>query len=136
MPRFSIVIAAYRVQGYLQACLDSVLTQSFRDLEVVAVDDCSPDHCGAIIDSCAARDSRVVPVHQHANSGPGQARNAGVEHATGDYLLFLDGDDTLAPGTLEGLAERLALNEDPDPPHFHHLRPHWAGGPAPSRVGQ
>ncbi|WP_421110899.1 bifunctional glycosyltransferase/CDP-glycerol:glycerophosphate glycerophosphotransferase [Streptomyces sp. NEAU-S77] len=136
MPRFSIVIAAYRVQGYLQSCLDSVLTQSFRDLEVVAVDDCSPDHCGAIIDACAARDSRVVPVHQPVNSGPGQARNAGVDHATGDYLLFLDGDDTLAPGTLEGLAERLALNEDPDILYFNHVRTYWSGRSAPSVFGE
>src|ERR1044072_5999330 len=126
MPRFSIVIAAYRVRGYRQACLDSVLTQSFRDVEVVAVDDRSPDHCGAIIDSRAARDSRVVAVHQPVNSGPGQARNPGVERATGDYLLFLDGDDTLAPGTLEGLAERLALNEDPDILYFNHVRTYWS----------
>ncbi|WP_431044107.1 bifunctional glycosyltransferase/CDP-glycerol:glycerophosphate glycerophosphotransferase [Streptomyces sp. P1-3] len=125
MPRFSIVIAAYRVQGYLRACLDSALTQSFHDIEVVAVDDRSPDHCGAIIDEYAARDPRVVPVHLPVNSGPGRARNAGVEQATGDYLLFLDGDDTLAPGTLRGLADRLVLNEDPDILYFNHVRTYW-----------
>ncbi|WKX70664.1 bifunctional glycosyltransferase/CDP-glycerol:glycerophosphate glycerophosphotransferase [Streptomyces sp. XD-27] len=127
MPRFSIVIAAYRVQGYLRACLDSALNQSFRDIEVVAVDDCSPDFCGAIIDEYAARDSRVVTVHQPVNSGPGHARNAGVERATGDYLLFLDGDDTLAPGTLQGLANRLQLTEDPDILYFDHVRTYWTG---------
>ncbi|MBH5336686.1 CDP-glycerol glycerophosphotransferase family protein [Streptomyces pactum] len=127
MPRFSIVIAAYRVQGYLRACLDSVLTQSFRDVEVVAVDDCSPDFCGAIIDEYAARDGRVIAVHQPVNSGPGRARNAGAEQATGDYLLFLDGDDTLAPGTLQGLADRLAVNDDPDILYFDHVRTYWNG---------
>ncbi|MBL1099530.1 bifunctional glycosyltransferase/CDP-glycerol:glycerophosphate glycerophosphotransferase [Streptomyces coffeae] len=136
MPRFSIVIAAYRVQGYLSACLDSVLTQPFRDIEVVAVDDRSPDHCGAIIDAYAARDSRVVPVHQEVNAGPGPARNAGVDRATGDYLLFLDGDDTLAPGTLQGLADRLALNEDPDILYFNHVRTYWSERREPSLFGE
>ncbi|MET7901232.1 CDP-glycerol glycerophosphotransferase family protein [Streptomyces sp. NPDC005355] len=135
MPRFSIVVAAYRVQGYLSACLDSVLTQSFRDVEVVAVDDCSPDHCGAIIDAHAARDSRVVPVHQQVNSGPGHARNAGVDRAIGDYVLFLDGDDTLAPGTLQGLADRLALTEDPDILYFNHVRTYWSERREPSLFG-
>ncbi|MEU2210000.1 CDP-glycerol glycerophosphotransferase family protein [Streptomyces hygroscopicus] len=136
MPRFTIVIAAYRVQGYLSACMDSVLTQSFDDIEVVAVDDRSPDHCGAIIDAYAARDSRVVPVHQPVNSGPGQARNAGAERAGGDYLLFLDGDDTLAPGTLKGLADRLALSGDPDILYFNHVRTYWSERRAPSVFGE
>ncbi|MFH8369361.1 CDP-glycerol glycerophosphotransferase family protein [Streptomyces sp. NPDC018031] len=135
MPRFSVVIAAYRVQGYLRACLDSALTQSFHDIEVVAVDDCSPDHCGAIIDEYAARDPRVVPVHQPVNSGPGRARNAGVAHATGDYLLFLDGDDTLAPGALRGLADRLDLNHDPDILYFDHVRTYWWERAEPSVFG-
>ncbi|MET8012344.1 CDP-glycerol glycerophosphotransferase family protein [Streptomyces sp. NPDC005271] len=136
MPRFSIVIAAYRVQGYLSACLDSALNQSFRDIEVVAVDDRSPDHCGAIIDTYAARDSRVVPVHQPVNSGPGPARNAGVARATGDYLLFLDGDDTLAPGTLQGLADRLARGGDPDILYFNHVRTYWSERREPSLFGE
>ncbi|MER7793857.1 CDP-glycerol glycerophosphotransferase family protein [Streptomyces sp. NPDC097640] len=135
MPRFSIVIAAYRVQGYLSSCLDSVLTQSFGDIEVVAVDDCSPDHCGTIVEEYAARDSRVVPVHQPVNSGPGHARNAGVARATGDYLLFLDGDDTLAPGTLQGLADRLDLVQDPDILYFNHVRTYWWDRTEPSLFG-
>ncbi|KUJ65192.1 glycosyl transferase [Streptomyces albus subsp. albus] len=136
MPRFSIVIAAYRVQGYLRDCLDSVLSQPFPDVEVVAVDDCSPDFCGAIIDEYAATDSRVVAVHQPFNSGPGHARNAGVKHATGDYLLFLDGDDTLAPDTLRGLADRLAHTRDPDILYFDHVRTYWNGRRQPSLFGE
>ncbi|TVL89112.1 bifunctional glycosyltransferase/CDP-glycerol:glycerophosphate glycerophosphotransferase [Streptomyces sp. SAJ15] len=135
MPRFSIIVAAYRVQGFLRACLDSVLTQSFRDIEVVAVDDRSPDHCGAIIDEYAARDERVVPTHLEVNQGPGRARNAGVARATGDYLLFLDGDDTLAPGTLRGLADRLALTADPDILYFDHVRTYWWERREPSLFG-
>ncbi|KPC91363.1 hypothetical protein ADL27_30730, partial [Streptomyces sp. NRRL F-6602] len=63
MPRFSVIVPAHRVEAYLGACLDSVLGQSFGDLEVIAVDDRSPDGCGELIDAYAARDPRVVPVH-------------------------------------------------------------------------
>ncbi len=70
VPRFSVIVPAYKVQAYLHDCLDSVLTQSFRDLELIAVDDCSPDACGAIADEFAARDPRVRPVHLPENSGP------------------------------------------------------------------
>lgn len=97
MPRFSVIVSAYKVQAYLHDCLESVLTQSYPDLELIAVDDRSPDACGAIIDEFAARDPRVRPVHLPENQGLGGARNAGMREAHGDYLLFLDGDDTLTP---------------------------------------
>lgn len=97
MPRFSVIVPAYRVQAYLHACLDSVLNQSFKDYEIIVVDDCSPDACGPIADEYAARDPRVSAVHLPHNSGLGPARNAGVARAAGDYLLFLDGDDTFTP---------------------------------------
>ncbi|MEC4020467.1 bifunctional glycosyltransferase/CDP-glycerol:glycerophosphate glycerophosphotransferase [Streptomyces sp. H27-D2] len=128
MPRFSVIVPVHRVQGYLRECLDSVLGQSFADVEVVAVNDCSPDACGKIIDEYAARDSRVVAVHHTVNSGPGVARNTGVERASGDYLFFLDGDDTLAAGALQGLAERLASDRDPDILYFDHVRTYWWNG--------
>lgn len=71
MPRFSVIVPAYKVQAYLHACLASVLEQSFPDLELIAVDDCSPDACGSIIDEFAARDPRVRPVHLDEHVGPG-----------------------------------------------------------------
>ncbi|MCZ9337789.1 glycosyltransferase, partial [Streptomyces sp. TRM76130] len=108
MPRFSVIIPCFKVQGFLRECLDSVLGQSYRDLEVIAVDDRSPDGCGAILDAYAARDDRVRVLHLPEKVGLGRARNAGLPHATGDYLLFLDGDDTLTPGALRALADRLA----------------------------
>ncbi|WP_424855388.1 bifunctional glycosyltransferase/CDP-glycerol:glycerophosphate glycerophosphotransferase [Streptomyces sp. SAI-170] len=114
MPRFSVIVPAYKVQAYLHACLESVLSQSYGDLELVVVDDCSPDACGAILDEVAARDPRVRPVRLRENAGPGPARNAGMEAATGDYLLFLDGDDTLAPGALQAIADRLKETGEPD----------------------
>lgn len=97
MPRFSVIVPVYKVQGYLRECLDSILTQSCTDIEVIAVDDCSPDNCGNIIDEYAARDARVTAVHLPRNVGLGRARNAGVGHATGEYLLFLDSDDSYTP---------------------------------------
>ena len=103
VPRFSVIVPVYKVQGYLRECLDSILTQSCTDIEVIAVDDCSPDNCGAIIDEYAARDSRVTAVHLPQNVGLGRARNAGVGHATGDYLLFLDSDDSYTPGALRAI---------------------------------
>ncbi|MEV0322611.1 bifunctional glycosyltransferase family 2 protein/CDP-glycerol:glycerophosphate glycerophosphotransferase [Streptomyces sp. NPDC050658] len=127
MPRFSIIIPVYKVQGFLRECLDSVLTQSFTDFEVIAVDDCSPDHCGAIIDEYAARDARIRAVHLPANVGLGRARNVGVRHATGDYLLFLDSDDSYTQGALAAIDKRLNVTEDPDVLVFDHVRTYWWG---------
>lgn len=107
VPRFSVIVPAYEVQPYLNDCLRSVLEQDFTDLELIAVDDHSPDGCGAIIDEAAAYDPRVRPVRLPENAGLGRARNAGIRRATGDYLLFLDCDDTLAPGSLRAIADRL-----------------------------
>ncbi|MGW7191542.1 glycosyltransferase family 2 protein, partial [Streptomyces sp. NPDC054838] len=78
MPRFSVIVPAYKVQAYLQEALDSVLSQSYGDLELIAVDDASPDACGVLIDEYAARDPRVSAVHLERNLGPGPARNAGL----------------------------------------------------------
>ncbi|WP_432055082.1 bifunctional glycosyltransferase/CDP-glycerol:glycerophosphate glycerophosphotransferase [Streptomyces sp. bgisy022] len=135
MPRFSVIVPAYQVQAYLSECLDSVLSQSYPDLELIAVDDASPDACGALIDAFAARDPRVRAVHLPRNTGPGPARNAGIERATGDYLLFLDGDDTLAPEALLALADRLKETEEPDVLVYGHARTHWSGQAPVGRAG-
>ncbi|MEU1487033.1 bifunctional glycosyltransferase family 2 protein/CDP-glycerol:glycerophosphate glycerophosphotransferase [Streptomyces sp. NPDC005752] len=127
MPRFSVIVPAYRVQAYLHACLDSVLNQSFKDYEVIVVDDCSPDACGPIADEYAVRDPRVSAVHLPRNSGLGPARNAGVARATGDYLLFLDGDDTFAPEALQAIADRLEATGGPDVLVYDYARTYWSG---------
>lgn len=127
MPRFSVIVPAYKVQAYLQESLDSVLTQSYPDLELIAVDDASPDACGSIIDEYAARDPRVTAVHLAHNLGLGPARNAGLVRATGDYLLFLDGDDTLAPGALQALTDRLKATGSPDVLVYDYARTFWTG---------
>ncbi|MFM9367029.1 CDP-glycerol glycerophosphotransferase family protein [Streptomyces sp. Da 82-17] len=150
MPRFSVIVPAYNVQAYLHEALHSVLRQSFTDLELIAVDDCSPDGSGEIIDELAAADPRVRPVHLTENVGLGRARNAGMEHATGDYLVFLDGDDTLTPGALAATADRLKETGSPDVLVYDYARTYWTGrevrnmqarqvtedGPAPFRLAE
>ncbi|WP_069173044.1 bifunctional glycosyltransferase/CDP-glycerol:glycerophosphate glycerophosphotransferase [Streptomyces griseus] len=127
MPRFSVIVPAYRVQAYLHACLDSVLDQSYKDYEIIVVDDCSPDACGPIADEYAARDPRVTAVHLPHNSGLGPARNAGVARASGDYLLFLDGDDTFTPEALQTIADRLDATGGPDVLVYDYARTYWSG---------
>ncbi|WP_406366970.1 CDP-glycerol glycerophosphotransferase family protein [Streptomyces sp. NBC_01546] len=127
VPRFSVIVPAYKVQAYLQESLDSVLTQSYPDLELIAVDDASPDACGSIIDEYAARDPRVTAVHLAHNLGLGPARNAGLARATGDYLVFLDGDDTLAPGALQAITDRLKATGSPDVLVYDYARTFWTG---------
>ncbi|MFE1927725.1 CDP-glycerol glycerophosphotransferase family protein [Streptomyces asoensis] len=128
MPRFSIIVPCFKVQGFLRECLDSVLEQSYRDIEVIAVDDRSPDGCGAILDEYAARDDRVRVLHLPENAGLGRARNAGMPLAGGDYLFFLDSDDTLTPGALRATADRLDETGDPDVLVFDYARSYWWGG--------
>ncbi|MES4890125.1 CDP-glycerol glycerophosphotransferase family protein [Streptomyces sp. NPDC096012] len=148
MPRFSVIVPAYKVQAYLSPCLDSVLSQSYGDLELIAVDDRSPDACGAIIDEFAARDPRVKPLHLAENQGLGPARNAGMAEASGDYLVFLDGDDTLTPDALRAVADRIEETGEPDVLVYDYARTYWDGrtvrnqltaplterGPAPFRL--
>lgn len=128
MPRFSVIIPVFKVQGFLRECLDSVLGQSYGDFEVVAVDDRSPDGCGAILDEYAERDPRVRVLHLPENVGLGRARNAGMPLATGDFLLFLDSDDSLTPGALRAIADRLEEARDPDVLVFDYIRTYWWGG--------
>lgn len=114
LPRFSVIVPAYMVQAYLHECLESVLEQPFTDLELIAIDDCSPDGSGTIIDEFAAWDPRVRAVHLTENVGLGRARNAGLERATGDYVIFLDSDDSLAPDALHAISDRLKNADGPD----------------------
>jgi CDP-glycerol glycerophosphotransferase len=101
------VVPVYGVAGFLNECLDSILGQSYADLEVVAVDDCSPDRCGDILDEYAARDRRVRVLHLPANVGLGRARAAGLDACAGDYVWFVDSDDWVAPGAVRAIVARL-----------------------------
>ncbi|MFJ3673452.1 CDP-glycerol glycerophosphotransferase family protein [Streptomyces sp. NPDC090106] len=131
MPRFSVIVPAYQVQAYLPECLESVLAQSYDDLEVIVVDDRSPDACGEIAGEFAARDARVTAVRLAENHGLSGARNAGLEAATGDYVVFLDGDDTLAPDALRAIADRLKETGEPDVLAYGHAVVDWTGTAVP-----
>lgn len=93
--KFSVIVPVYRTGEYLDRCVRSVLSQSCRDLELILVDDCSPDDCGRLCDEYAAIDPRVRVIHKPVNEGLGFARNTGLEAAQGDFILFLDSDDWL-----------------------------------------
>lgn len=91
-PIFSIIVPIYNVQEYLRECVDSLLEQTCEDIEIILVDDGSPDSCPRICDEYAAQDRRVVVIHKN-NGGLSSARNVGIEVANGEYLLFVDSDD-------------------------------------------
>ena len=106
-PFFSIVIPVYNVENYLRQCVESVLTQTFENIEVILVDDGSPDNCPAICDEYARQDPRVRVIHK-ANGGLSDARNCGIRAARGQYMLFLDSDDYWGdPEALETVHRRI-----------------------------
>jgi len=104
MPEVSVIIPVYNAEKYLAQCLDSVLAQSGCTLELICVDDGSTDSSPAVLQGYAAADSRVKLVWQQ-NRGAGAARNAGIEKACGDYLLFMDADDFLCPDGLAAVVQ-------------------------------
>ena len=108
IPRLSVVVPCYRTEAFLAACLDSILADPRDELEVVAVDDCSPDGTAALLDGRARLDSRVRVVRLTENHGPGPARNAGLAQARGEYVWFVDSDDWLPPGSVGSVLDRLA----------------------------
>ncbi|MER5377744.1 CDP-glycerol glycerophosphotransferase family protein [Streptomyces sp. NPDC002553] len=131
MPRFSIIVPSHGVVGRLSQALDSVLAQSFGDFELIPVCDAPDAPAAAVAAGYAERDSRVTAVHSPPSAGLAGARNTGMRAATGAYLLFLDGDDTLAPGALTALDARLTRTGDVDVLYAEHERtPWWEGEPA------
>ena len=110
MPEISVIIPVYKIEPYISPCIESVLAQTFHDMEIILVDDGSPDSCGEICDRYAALDERIKVVHQK-NQGLSCARNTGAREAKGRYLCFIDGDDLLHPEYCEVLH---ALLEETD----------------------
>lgn len=92
MAKVSIIMPTYNVEKYFKQCLESVINQTLDDIEIIPVDDGSPDNCGQIMDEYAAKDSRIKPIHQK-NGGYGKAVNAGIEAATGEYIGIVETDD-------------------------------------------
>lgn len=96
-PLVSVIIPIYRVESYLKQCLDSLCKQSLTDIEIILVDDASPDKCGNICDKYATDDSHFKVIHHLENKGLSAARNSGIRKASGEYLMFVDGDDWVHP---------------------------------------
>ena len=101
-PLVSVIVPVYKVEPYLRRCLDSIVGQTYKNLEIILVDDGSPDGCPAICDEYAAKDPRVVVIHKE-NGGLSDARNAGLEIAKGEYISFVDSDDWVADVYIEAL---------------------------------
>lgn len=95
-PRVSVIVPFYRVESFIEECIKSILTQDHREMEIIFVDDASPDRSRAIVERYMRDDDRIMLVTHEQNQGLGPARNTGVAHASGEYLFFLDSDDYLA----------------------------------------
>lgn len=106
LPDISVIVPVYKVEAYLNECVDSILAQTFQNIEVILVDDGSPDRCGEICDKYAQRDARVRVIHQQ-NVGLSCARNAGIQVADGRYLCFVDSDDLVSSNYCETLFNLL-----------------------------
>lgn len=100
MDLISVIIPVYKVEKYLKKCVDSVINQTYRNLEIFLVDDGSPDNCGDICDEYAAKDSRIKVIHK-ANGGLSDARNAALDVITGEYVCFVDSDDWIPEKAVE-----------------------------------
>ena len=102
----SVIVPVYNVESYLRKCVDSIINQTYKNLEIILVDDGSPDNCGKICDEYAQHDSRVKVIHKE-NGGLSDARNAGIDMAEGEYLTFVDSDDYIAEDMIEKLYKQL-----------------------------
>lgn len=96
----SVVVPVYKVEKYLAKCIDSIIAQTYTDLEILLIDDGSPDNCPAICDEYAKKDRRIRVIHQ-ANQGLAEVRNVGIREAKGEYLQFVDSDDWIEPDMIE-----------------------------------
>jgi CDP-glycerol glycerophosphotransferase len=130
MPRLSFVLVVHGEQAYLQECTESLLGQDFADVELVAIDDASPDHTPELLDELAERDPRVRVRHLTERAGLGEARNLALEMAEGDYVWFAHTTDLVRPGALATIARRLKACE-PDVLLVHHVRTNPLGRSRP-----
>ena len=108
-PLVTVIVPVYKVEKYLGKCVDSILNQTYYNLEIILVDDGSPDNCGALCDNYALKDKRIIVIHQE-NKGLSEARNAAIDIASGEYITFIDSDDWIDLNFIEYLL-KLLINE-------------------------
>ena len=104
--KVSVIIPVYNASKYIRTCLDSVINQTYSDVEIILIDDGSPDDCGKIIDEYAGKDERIIALHTE-NNGVSVARNLGIDNATGRYIQFVDSDDFLEPKMIERMVHSI-----------------------------
>lgn len=110
--KYSIIVPIYKVElSYLTKCIESLINQTYKNIEIILIDDGSPDECGNICDNYSEKDKRIKVIHQK-NKGLSAARNSGIKIATGDYITFLDGDDWLEFDTFEDLNNKADFSSD------------------------
>ena len=109
MPQISVIVPVYNVEKYLNRCVESILSQTFKDFELLLIDDGSTDNSGSICDEYEKKDCRIKVIHK-PNSGPSDARNVGIELAIGKYILFVDSDDWVSNDLLDFLYKLIVKN--------------------------
>ena len=100
MDKISVIVPVYKTEQYLNRCVQSITDQTYKNLEIILVDDGSPDNCPEMCDQWAKKDERIKVIHKR-NGGLSSARNAGLDSATGDYIMFADSDDWMEPDMAE-----------------------------------
>ena len=108
--KISVIVPVYKVEQYLERCVDSIINQTYRNLEIILVDDGSPDRCPEICDRYSEADSRIKAIHRK-NGGLSAARNTGLKAATGDYIALVDSDDYININMFADMMEQLLLHK-------------------------
>ena len=122
MDLISVIVPIYNVEKYLRQCLDSLLMQTYKNIEVIMVDDGSPDNCGVICDEYAEKYSNFIAIHKE-NAGLGMARNTGMKHMNGEYVMFIDSDDYIFADIIENLYNAIKENHvDIAKSGFYHVK--------------
>lgn len=105
-PKISVIVPVYKVENFLDRCVESIVGQTYENLEIILVDDGSPDNCPAMCDKWAEKDGRIKVIHKE-NGGVSSARNAALDIVSGDYICFVDSDDWIDPGMYEFLYKKF-----------------------------
>ena len=107
----SVIIPIYNVEQYIEKCLDSVINQTYKDLEIICVNDCSPDNSAQILLEYAQRDTRIKIVNREKNGGLSAARNTGLDEAKGEYVYFIDSDDWIDLDYIEKMVSAITFSK-------------------------
>lgn len=110
MKKISVIVPVYGVEKYLNKCVESIVNQTYQNIEIILIDDGSPDKCPQICDEWAQKDNRIIVIHK-SNSGVSESRNMGLERASGDYIGFIDSDDYIDPEMYEKLINAIQKND-------------------------